>query len=115
LITMGVTAASSAAGRKSASSASSTTLTACVPRRNSPAQRTSGTVIAMVTAAASSAGPISRRGSTRSAIQPPLHAPYAIAASATPMTALLVCSVTPTYGPTSRSPTISSTSTAPLA
>ena len=58
--------------------------------------------------------PSSRRGSTRSASQPPVQAPYAIAASAIPMTALLVCSVTPRYGPTSRRPTTSSTRTAPL-
>src|SRR3954466_8084127 len=32
---------------------------------------------------------------------------------AKPITAVLVCSVTPTYGAISRSPTISSTSTAP--
>ncbi len=39
----------------------------------------------------------------------------AIAANEMPMTALLVCSVTPRYGPTSRSPTTSSTRTAPAA
>jgi hypothetical protein len=36
-----------------------------------------------------------------------------MAASAKPMIAVLVCSVTPTYGAISRRPTISSTSTAP--
>src|SRR5262245_60092126 len=36
-----------------------------------------------------------------------------MAPRATPMTALLVCSVTPRYGPTSRRPTTSSTRTAP--
>src|SRR4051812_6814710 len=36
-----------------------------------------------------------------------------MAARAKPITAVLVCSVTPTYGAISRSPTISSTSTAP--
>src|SRR5690242_7675191 len=38
-----------------------------------------------------------------------------MAASEMPITELLTCSVTPTYGPTSRSATISRTSTAPLA
>jgi hypothetical protein len=41
-------------------------------------------------------GASSRRGSVRSAVAPPVQAPRAMAASAKPMIAVLVCSVTPT-------------------
>jgi hypothetical protein len=47
-------------------------------------------------------------------MNPPSQAPYAIAASAMPITELVTWSVTPTYGPTSRNAAVSSTSTAPL-
>ena len=76
LITSGVTADSNAAGMNTASAASSSTLPAAVPRSSSPAQRTSGSVTAVVTAAAQQApAPSRRRGSSRSASQPPVHAP----------------------------------------
>ncbi|CCH21512.1 Protein of unknown function [Micromonospora lupini str. Lupac 08] len=69
----------------------------------------------MAIPASTSAGASRPRGSRRSASQPPDHAPYAIAASAMPMTELVTWRVTPTYGPTRRNATVSSTSTAPLA
>ncbi|SCG54809.1 hypothetical protein GA0070613_2468 [Micromonospora inositola] len=68
----------------------------------------------MAMPASTRAGASSVRGSRRSARNPPIHAPYAIAANAMPMTELVTWRVTPTYGPTRRNETVSRTSTAPL-
>jgi hypothetical protein len=61
-----------------------------------PANRTSGSTATTSAPPATSSGAISRRGSVRSASAPPVHAPTAMAASAKPMTAVLVCRVIPT-------------------
>ena len=59
-----------------------------------------------------SSGEIARRGATESAARPPYSAPSAIATSAVPMTRVLVSSVSPRYGASSRSATSSTTRTA---
>ena len=113
LATIGVTVDSSAAGATTATMASSSVADASpVLRVASPVKRTTGSVSSVSAAATSRIGPISRPGSVRSAIRPPVHAPTAMASRAEPITAVLVCRVTPTYGAISRSARISSTSTA---
>jgi hypothetical protein len=57
-------------------------------------------------------GPIVERGESRSAAAPPDQAPRAIAVRASPITAVFVSSVIPTYGAMSRSDVISRTRTA---
>ena len=106
--------ASSAAGSTTVSAVSRSTALAAPPRNTSPAYLTIGSVTAVAMPASTSAGASSVRGSRRSASHPPNHAPYAIAASAMPITELVTWRVTPTYGPTRRNETVSSTSTAPL-
>ncbi len=117
LATTGATADSSPAGRITAAIASTSVAEASpVSRVASPTYRTAGSVSRVSAAPASSIGPISRAGSaTRSAARPPDQAPAAIASSAAPITAVLVCKVTPTYGAISRSASVSSTSTAAAA
>jgi hypothetical protein len=96
LTTMGGTADSSAAGITTATAASSSTLPASAPVSTDPAKRTSGRTATTRAPPATSNGAISRRGSVRSASAPPVHAPTAMAASAKPMIAVLVCRVIPT-------------------
>ena len=109
LVTAGVTAESRAPGTKSDSPAASRSID---PSADSAASRTRNGVAATVTPDTISNGPISRRAGTRSASRPPHHDPVAIAVSATPMTMVLVSSVSPRYGARSRSATSSTTRTA---
>jgi hypothetical protein len=96
LTTIGGTADNSAAGTPTATKASSSTFPAWAPVSSAPANRTTGTTATTSAPPPMSSGAISRRGSLRSAVVPPAHAPSAIAASAQPITAVLVCRVTPT-------------------
>jgi hypothetical protein len=94
--TMGGTAERSAAGTTTATAASSRTAPASGPLRSEPVNRTSGRTATTSAPPATMRGAMSRRGSVRSATAPPVHAPTAMAVSAYPMTAVLVCRVTPT-------------------
>jgi len=109
LVTIGVIAESSAPGTTMVTIAAGTTR---VPAPVSAPPRTSSGVSATTTPEMPSSGPRVRRGGTRSAARPPAHEPSAIAESASPMTRVLVSSVRPRYGASSRSATSSTTSTA---
>jgi hypothetical protein len=71
-----------------------------------------GTVKSARTPPSAIVGPSNRRGSMRSAILPPLHAPTAIPASTVPITDVYVSRLIPTYGASKRPARISSMSTA---
>lgn len=90
--TTGLTAESSAPGTRidsvAASSSSPGLLDAAAPR-------TADGVSATATPETPSNGPSRWRGDTRSAVQPPVQVPAAIAVSASPMTSVLVSRVRP--------------------
>ena len=111
--TVGVTALSTAAGGNSATSVTMKAAASPPPRSASPSPRMSGTVSIASTPPDASRTASSRRSSSRSAARPPTAAPAAIPARTVPMIVVVVSSVSPTYGASSRIPRISSTSTAP--
>ena len=92
LVTIGGTADSRAPGTRMASIAASM---AALDPAASPAPRTTNGVAATTTPDAASRGPRARSGGVESAARPPAQAPVAIAASATPMTSVLVSRVRP--------------------
>ena len=108
LVTIGVTAESSAAGTRIVSDATNDSSSGA----HSATVRTTAGVTATPTPAKPSNGARARRGSIRSAARPPLHDPMAMAPSAMPITSVLVSSVRPRYGASSRSALSSTTSTA---
>ena len=93
LVTIGVTAASIVPGIMIPSPA--TTTSSSEPPSIEPAARTANGVAATATPETASSGPRSRRGGTASASRPPVQEPAAIAASASPMTIVLVSRVRP--------------------
>src|SRR5215208_763971 len=92
LVTIGVTAARNVPGTMIANIE---TIISTAPRSNAPAARTANGVAATATPDTASNGPNARRGGITSANRPPAQEPIAIAASATPMTRVLVSSVRP--------------------
>ena len=110
---IGDTIDNTAAGSKNAAPANNTA-PAAPPSPETVATRCRAGDDAMTRAPpAMSTGPSSHPGSNRSAIRPPSHVPPEIPASTTPMMAVYVCNVTPTYGARSLDATISITSTDP--
>ena len=91
LVTIGVTADSSAPGTRMAADAARISSGGA----HSAAIRTTAGLSATTTPETPIAGAMRRRGSTRSAARPPAHEPRAIAASAMPITSVLVSSVSP--------------------
>ena len=92
LVTIGVMAASSVPGTMIDSTA--TMVSSRLPP-SAAAPRTATGVTATATPDTASSGPTARRGDTTSAARPPIHEPIAIAASATPITRVLVSRVRP--------------------
>ena len=92
LVTIGVTAARVVPGTMMANVDTSISNT---PSSIAPAARTANGVAATATPDTASSGPSRRRGGIRSAPRPPAQEPMAMAARATPMTNVLVSSVSP--------------------
>ena len=92
LVTIGVTAARNVPGTMIANVE---TNISSAPRSNAPAARTANGVAATATPDTASSGPSARRGGITSATRPPAQQPRAMAASATPMTRVLVSRVRP--------------------
>ena len=92
LTTIGVTAESSAPGTMIVSPA---TRNSRPPSWAPAVLRTRAGVTATATPETDSSGASTARGETRSAARPPIHAPSAIAASAVPITKVLVSRVSP--------------------
>ncbi len=92
LVTIGDTAESRAPGTRMATIATSS---APPDPAVSPAARTTKGIAATATPEMASNGPRARRGGITSAARPPAHEPVAIAASAMPMTIVLVSRVSP--------------------
>jgi hypothetical protein len=107
-VTNGVTAESSAPGTRSVADATSRSSAG----DRSAVVRSSSGVSATTTPDTPSAGPMSRCGSTWSAMCPPSQEPRAMAVRAMPITIVLVSRVRPRYGARSRRATISTTRTA---
>ena len=113
LTTIGGTAESTAAATNTVTVATSRAIGAASPGPTARvASRMAGVTSRTNAPPTSSSGPIIERGGMRSAAAPPDHAPKAIAASASPITAVLVSMVIPTYGAMSRNEVISRTRTA---
>ena len=90
-VTIGVTADNSEPGTRIASDATGNRRAGA----NSPTKRSNAGITATAAPATPTAGPINRCGSTTSAARPPPQDPNAIAASAMPITSVLVSSVSP--------------------
>ena len=111
LVTIGVTAASRDPGTMMLSDDTRIS-TRAQDAGNAPAARTANGVRATATPDTASSGPIARSGEMRSASRPPDQEPTAMAASAVPMTIVLVSSVSPRNGASRRREVSSTTSTA---
>ena len=108
LVTIGVTADSRAPGMRMVSEATMSSSGGA----HSAAIRSAAGVSATTAPDPPKADPMSCRGSVRSDRRPPAQEPRAIAASAIPMTRVLVSSVRPRYGASKRKAVISTTNTA---
>ena len=86
--TPGGTSDSTYAAGATASSTSTTVPTGPVPRKAAPTAKTSGREVSTSAPPSTVAGPSQRLGSSRSASRPPVAAPPAMAASATPIAAV---------------------------
>ncbi len=97
LTTIGLTADSTAAGAKTVTAAS---IRATAGASEGPTSEVASRIVGVTSSTSAppttSSGPIIESGGRRSAAAPPDHAPKAIAASASPMTLVLVSRVMPT-------------------
>ncbi len=107
-VTAGATIASAVTDGR-VDTATSTTAAYGPDPRTGPTSRTSGPTASTPNPPTTSAPAATRRGDTTSAHRPPNAAPAAMPARATPMTAVVVSRVSPTYGATSRVARVSTT------